>query len=99
MASNDSKSTSRDGGQIKLKEKMPTDVAGTVVDLSNELARNHESLTYRFEIINPNNGRASSLKQIEVLHEPVKSKMLHSSKIDKNDDSNLTLNCSKIESN
>ena len=66
------KSKSGDSGLVRIKEAMPSDVAGTIVDLANDLARNHETLKFRMEVINPNGARVSDcLRQLELTVEPV----------------------------
>lgn len=100
MSAQNERKRSIDSGIIKLKEKMPADVAGTLVDLANELARNHESMKFRFEVIDPTN----ELKQVEIEVEPVdkskrvkKSAIHHSTKIDPSkNNSNDSFDCSKI---
>jgi hypothetical protein len=61
-------SNSSDSGLIRLKESLPSDVAGKMITKN----KNTETLKFRMEIINPNGSKTiDSLRQVELTIVPV----------------------------
>jgi hypothetical protein len=61
-------SNSSDSGLIRLKESLPSDVAGKMITKN----KNTETLKFRMEVINPNGSKTiDSLRQVELTIVPV----------------------------
>jgi len=77
MNSENERKNSNESGLVRLKEQLPTDVAGTVVSKN----RNLETLKFRMEVINPNGSKTiDALRQVELTIEPVMNKESKKSK-------------------